>query len=87
MCAVPDSHSCTLRLDVKGGLPKVSGPNDRLQAARRGAAILGALGHPELEKIAAKEEQDKRKRKQRLLQLGRQHTAQHRRQSVGGGQE
>ncbi|GFH21560.1 hypothetical protein HaLaN_18892, partial [Haematococcus lacustris] len=35
------------------GLPKV-GPTtvmDKMQAARRGAAIMGALGHPGLEKM------------------------------------
>jgi hypothetical protein len=113
------------RLDVprprsQGALPKVSADSrmDRIHAARRGAAIMGALGHPELDKLAAKvgavlrmaggahtggladggqsstctltcvrsawpharlcpqEEQDKKKRKQRLLQLGKQAQAQ-----------
>ncbi|GFH12775.1 hypothetical protein HaLaN_08524, partial [Haematococcus lacustris] len=56
------------------GLPKV-GPTtvmDKMQAARRGAAIMGALGHPGLEKMLEAEELDKMRRKQRMQELGRQ---------------
>jgi hypothetical protein len=62
-CLMLVNTSCVpaRRLDVprprsQGALPKISADArmDRIHAARRGAAIMGALGHPELDKLAAK---------------------------------
>jgi len=48
-------------------LPRVTGGmKEKYQAARRGAMLMGALGHPGLEKLQAKEDQEKRRRKQRI---------------------
>jgi hypothetical protein len=39
---------------------------EKFHAARHNTAIMSAMGHPGLEKLVAKEEEDKRKRKARL---------------------
>lgn len=44
------------------------GGQDRSSAARRGAMLKGALGHAGLEKLQAKEEKERKRIKQRILE-------------------
>ncbi|KAG2433946.1 hypothetical protein HYH02_012491 [Chlamydomonas schloesseri] len=66
----------------KHGISKVGqGVVDKFNAARHNTAIKSAMGHPGLEKLVAREEEEKRRRKARLKELKQQQFA-----SVNGRQ-